>query len=140
MSFRTSRRRGSVAVEFALTFPVWIGAIAMTMEYSWYVYQQATLDMALNDGCRAASVMDPGPGDWRLSTMIARAESTTTERLADLGESCDGCVFDVHLQGSWPERQISCEVTRPARTGSTLIVSYDSLRSERVTLLEFQGS
>lgn len=83
-------RRGSSALEFALTLPVVMIVLTGILEYGWYLFQLANVVHALRDGTRIGVTVpleDPTPP-------IERAESHARAVMNGLGVPCDdgdGC-------------------------------------------------
>jgi len=57
------RRRGSTAIEFALTLPVIFIIMAGILEYGWYLFQLSSVVHAVRDGTRIGVTvpLDDGP-------------------------------------------------------------------------------
>lgn len=103
-------RRAASAMEFALILPVFWMLFAGTMDWGWLFYHEAILDTAANEGCREASIIDPGVADEDLAYVEAVAREATLARLSD----CDVglCTVTISVAGAPPARTIECVVTR----------------------------
>ncbi len=71
-------RRGSNAIEFALTLPVFLALILGLMDYGWFFANQAGLNNATSLGCRKGSMRDenlgaPGPAQIAKDEITALA-------------------------------------------------------------------
>ena len=132
------RRRGGAALEFAMLVPVWLTALAGIAEFSWLVYSQTTLDAAVNVGCRAGSLVDPGDGDQSLDLVYEVAQARTQAMMADMGDDCADCAFDISATGTYPDRVLSCNVSRPFTAMLGLVVSGRNLNATHVAHMEFQ--
>lgn len=135
---RRTHRRGNAAIEFALLVPVWIAAVAATMEFGWYIHQQTTFDTAVDVGCRAGSLVDPGEHDERIDLVKDRAQTKTREQLAALGGDCSACTFNLRIIDSYPDRTLVCDVTVPRSAGSSLILPVGTMQAHHLAVLEFQ--
>jgi Flp pilus assembly protein TadG len=81
-----NQRRGSNAIEFALTMPVFFGLVLGVIDFGYYFAAQAILDAAVLEGTRAGAVTDPASG----ADLEAIAENRARE-IASLicGNDCD---------------------------------------------------
>lgn len=137
---RTRRRHGSNAIEFVLCLPIWLAVVMAIMEFGWLFFSQTTLDAAVNLGCRAGSLIDPGNNDEN----IAAVEDRVLERMAQAltgadGSECSDCVLSANTWGSPPGRSLRCDVSRPFNPLIGLYVSDGrSLRSSQIARLEWQ--
>ncbi len=52
MISRRRRRTGAAALEFALILPVFIAIVFGLADWSWYMYEWMSVDMAVNHGVR----------------------------------------------------------------------------------------
>ena len=64
---KSRRMKGSSAVEFALTLPIFIILVIGIIEFGWYYFVQHTLQYATREGMRLALVGDDYPGGTTLS-------------------------------------------------------------------------
>jgi len=83
-------RRGSSAIEFALTLPILIVILAGILEYGWYLFQLSNVVHAVRDGARIGVTVPAGdsPGPE------ARATAHARDVLNGLGVPCSesgGC-------------------------------------------------
>ncbi len=69
-------RRGSVAVEFAFTAPVFLVMLAGVIEWGWFLERQVALVQATRDGALAGSVVEDR--DDATAVAIARTSQTLT--------------------------------------------------------------
>lgn len=81
--FARSDRRGSAAIEFALTLPVLITLMLAVLEYGWVFFQQSSVVNAVRDGTRVA-VQAP---DYSCVEEVANAQTRAV--LARFGLDCD---------------------------------------------------
>jgi Flp pilus assembly protein TadG len=86
----TRGRRGSSAIEFALTLPILLVILAGILEYGWYLFQMTNVIHALRDGARIGVTVplsdSTGPE--------ARAATHARDVLNGLGVPCSesgGC-------------------------------------------------
>lgn len=135
---RPSNRRGTHALEFALTVPVWIVVLGAIFDFGWLFMNQAALDQAANVGCRSGSLIDAGAGDANLEDLRTNAKERIESYMVEIGSDCDSCDVTLSTVGDPPARTLVCEVTRdvPALTGA--FFKGRELRSMRVARLEWQ--
>ncbi|MFK7928438.1 MAG: TadE/TadG family type IV pilus assembly protein [Myxococcota bacterium] len=125
-------RFGAHVIEFALTLPAFTLLLAAIFDMGWLFYQQAMLDNAMHEGCRAGAVMDPetaGP------EAVARDEILTL--LARFGQPCRGdCSVEFEREGALPALYMTCKVDRdynalfgmvptPERIGSQTLIRFE---------------
>jgi len=125
------RRRGSSALEFALTFPAFIFIIAIFTDYGWVFFQKAMLDNAIHEGCRAGAIADPQSDD---NKQVAR--DRIEDQLEAVGLECTSCTIVTEDRGDAPAISMFCSVTRttdslwgivpiPASMGSSTLLRYE---------------
>lgn len=91
------RRRGSSALEFALTLPIIIAVLAGILEYGWYLFQLSNVVHALRDGTRIG-VTVPSADE---TGSEARAEAHARAVMDGLGVPCTdggGCVVNATIE------------------------------------------
>lgn len=96
---RRRQRRGSNAVEFALTLPVYLALFFGITDYGWYFSQRMKSSMVARDASRAASLVPLGED----VESAGEAQGTTSLAAAQLQGTVD-CV----LAGSSPEQRVTC--------------------------------
>lgn len=138
MSHPTSRR-GSAAIEFALTLPIWLAVMLALVDFGFLYYRFGALDNAANVGCREGAIVDPGDADQHIGKVIERASDRMRAVMTALGdEDCDTCVFDAYTLGTPPQRSLVCVVTRDFDPMLGVFVGPRTLRSVQVARLEWQ--
>jgi hypothetical protein len=136
---RFTPRRGSAAIEFALTLPIWLGIVFALVDFGYLFYRFSALDNAANVGCRDGAIVDPGDTDQHIAQVIARASDRMREVLVALGDpDCDTCVFQAYTLGSPPQRSLVCVVTRDFDPMLGLFVGERTLTTVQVARLEWQ--
>lgn len=73
------RRRAVVALEIALTFPIYLLMFFGILEYSWYYFQRTAVAAAVREGCQEAGQQDPDDG-----TFLVSAAQRTQEVMEEL--------------------------------------------------------
>ena len=144
-SFRVSRgrralhhRRGANAIEFALCMPVWVLAVSSIFDFGWLVFSKTTLDAATNEGCRAASFIDPGE-TW---DNLAEIEDVATTRTIDAVERlslqpCPSCSVTVQVIDTGPDT-LRCEAVRTVEPVVGLSFGTRELRSVQAAYFQWQ--
>lgn len=135
-----SPRRGGNAVEFALLMPVFLVLVFGTVDYGWVMYHLAALHSAAHHGCRRATLIDPGPGETNLQSVVDTAELAMLERFEDDGPGCPsgGCSTEVQVTGAVPERSIVCRLALPIEPIVGYVSVPVSLQATAVMRLEYQ--
>ena len=133
------RRQGSNAIEFVLCLPIFIVVLSAVFDFGWLLFQQSSLDAAVNLGCRAGSLVDPGEVDENVDMVAERAEEETWEAL-DLmgGGTCSDCDFSAALEGDFPTRSLHCEVERSFRPLLGFTFGERRIGSSQATRMEWQ--
>lgn len=148
-------RRGAHSLEFALTLPVFVLILAATFDMGWLFFQQAMLDNAMHEGCRAGAVIDPEQG-----VPEDVAEEEMRGMLASVGQECGGsasddgdtdtdppergigdpqtCDFSFSRQGSRPAISLKCEVVRSYTPPFGLVPHPDYIGSQTLMRFEWQ--
>jgi hypothetical protein len=87
------RRRGSTAIEFALTLPVIFVIMAGILEYGWYLFQLSSVVHAVRDGTRIGVTVPLEEGPETIASTHAR------NVLDGLGVPCgtSGCTVEASL-------------------------------------------
>ncbi|MEQ1565110.1 MAG: TadE/TadG family type IV pilus assembly protein [Myxococcota bacterium] len=106
-------RRGGNAIEFALTFPLFLTVLVGLMDYGYLFAMQAGIDNAVSIACREGAMVDPSKG---AGLPEATADAVFLDRSAIFcaGVTCDWLATDMKT-GAYepPNRTMKCEVTRP---------------------------
>jgi len=90
-------RRGSTAIEFALTLPILVVILAGVLEYGWYLFQLSNVVHALRDGARIGVTV---PRADSISPE-ARAAQHARDVLNGLGVPCSesgGCLVQALIE------------------------------------------
>lgn len=91
-AIKRSKRRGAVAVEFALVLPLLLLALLGILDYGWYFYCSLNLTNAVREGARAGSLVVNGDP--------AGAQSTTRAYLSDAGLGTQPTEVTVTVSGA----------------------------------------
>lgn len=106
-------RRGGNAIEFALTFPLFLMVLVGLMDYGYLFAMQAGIDNATSIACREGAMVDPAKG---AGMPEAKADAVFADRASIFcaGVTCDWHATDLSA-GAYapPNRTMKCEVTRP---------------------------
>ena len=96
---QSRRRRGAEAVEFALTFPVFLLLIMGGIELSWFLGQNACMFLALRTGARAGAVE-------RDADTVAAAQAAAAAEWSKFGFGST-VTWTVTLVGANPNRRVN---------------------------------
>lgn len=134
-----TNRRGSNIVEFALLFPLYVGFVMGIVDYGWLTYQKSAVTAATQEGCRSASMLDPGIGEVDLDDVYAAANARMKAKVIAKGLHCAvDCTQTTLVIGSYPNRAIRCDLDVPFTAITGLSPTPDSLSSRAVVRLEYQ--
>lgn len=129
-------RRGANAVEFALTFPVFLLISFGMIEFGWYFSQVAAVNSASLDGCRQGALVDEAnPGDRVSPTHTALQQMNN--RLSLFGLNCGGDCTAI-VNGPVPGRYIQCDVRVDYEPITGFLPAPSEILSTTRTRLEWQ--
>jgi hypothetical protein len=132
-------RRGAHVVEFALLMPLFILLIAGCMEYSWVMVFRSALNSAVDVGCRAASLVDPGLREADIADVHGEAESKMVLWFDSHGPGCGGsCVTAVDVVGQLPARSVRCTLQIEYQPITGFLPTPSVMDATAVVRLEFQ--
>lgn len=135
---RDRSRRGTQAIEFALCLPPWLLTLSMIFDIGWLVFHKTSLDAAVNEGCRLASLYDPGPYGQSFASLQLVAEQESLGALSRLTKSeCLGCSFEATLIHPGPDA-LRCELSRDVMPLAGLGLGTIQLRSVQLAVLQWQ--
>lgn len=92
-------RRGGSAVEFALTLPIVIALVAVTVEWGWVLSQQAWIHAAARDSTRFAVELDPEDFDIETQAIQSAREWLDSYQFDCVGVNCDVRAAVVDIRG-----------------------------------------
>lgn len=97
---KSTSRRGSYAVEFALTAPLLLTLLAGIVDVSWYVHISTRVAHATAAGCRigAYTGLDESPAAAAVEAAKAEWEVAGVEGAPDFEAKISGSAPDVRLQ------------------------------------------
>lgn len=105
---KTTGRRGANAIEFALTFPVFLFAFVAAVDIGFYGAARAQVADAVRAGCQS--------GAFQSDADHAVAATTAIETGLEVrGVACDGCVETVLVDSS--PQMLKCTVSTPHDAG-----------------------
>lgn len=80
-------RRGSTALEFALTLPLLLAFITATMDYGWFFLRESLVTNALQGAVRSGSYQEPAEDEAgnECSACVTRTTAVAVAELANLG-------------------------------------------------------
>lgn len=133
-----TRRRGSYTIEMALTVPVWALATLWFLEIGWFLFHLSILDLAVDRGCRAGSLLDPGERDEKIGVVTASTRARVLEELEDAGLACMDCDVAAWTVGAPPRRTLVCQARRSVSSPVGLAYTAQWIESQQVTRLEWQ--
>ena len=90
-----ARRRGATLIEFALILPVFLALMLGTFDVAWLFWQNAAMQVSVQDGCRVGAIVDPGQDQVFMEDLVVASKAAIVARLEALGVGCDDCTVDV---------------------------------------------
>lgn len=137
MSTSNRHRRGANAIEFAMTFPLFIFVLAGMIDGGWLVMQQSAYDSAAHLGCRDGSTQDPGLLNVAIATVRTYAGNRALLHLAEYGGDCNSCTVVVDSLYAKPSQSLRCTVTGQYQPLFGVLPE-STLEAQAVVRLEFQ--
>jgi Flp pilus assembly protein TadG len=132
-------RRGANAIEFAMLMPLYVAFMLGIIDYSWMTYQTSSVTASTQEGCRSASMMDPGVGEAQMSVVRAAANARMKAKVLEKGLPCaTGCTQVTSAVGVYPNRSLRCDLRVPFNSLTGLSPAPANLRSRAVVRLEYQ--
>lgn len=121
-AFRRARTGGSL-LEFALLLPVFTALVLGTIDAGDFLYQRLALELALETGCRAGALVDPGQGFSNWSGVTTAAHNSMLATLHRYGMECGDCETTLALDTSTTTESLECSISRTSTTISGTIPS-----------------
>lgn len=134
---RTRGRRGAALIEFALLAPVLIGLLIGVLDAGWIFWQNAAMQVAVQDGCRDGAITDAGQDRVFLADIQRSTRTSVVERLEGLGVACDDCEVAVDAVDVNGLLMLSCSMDRSAQSVAGLFEDMD-LTTTTLTQMEVQ--
>ena len=135
---RRPQRRGSNAIEFALTVPLFVALVTAIMEFGWMFFVRSTVIHAVRDGCRAGAVIPFG----EVPSPTEVAQARMTEFLGGYSIDCRGsedrCGITVTTTGESPYETMDCTLNIAYEPIIGLIPHPDRLGARSVVMFEIQ--
>jgi hypothetical protein len=132
---RQNDRRGANAIEFALTFPVFIMILMGFIDFGAYFSGLAIADNITAQTCRDAALLDSMMEDVALvaeERMMARAEDMPFL-------SCGAaCVAEATIEGAPPSAHLVCRLTLDTQSLTGMTPIPDAVSSASMARLEWQ--
>ena len=136
VKMRRNERRGANAIEFALTFPVFIMMLFGFVDFGAYFAGQGIADSITAQTCRNAALLDPFVEDVEMV-----AETQIQERVDTMPFlSCDSsaCSIEVTIEGAPPSTHLVCRATLDTSSISGLTPVPEQIGSASMMRMEWQ--
>jgi len=134
-------RRGTNAIEFALTIPVFIAMVIGIFEFGWFFWQKSTTIDAVRHGCREGSLYSADADADGAQQAVDIAYAEIVDRLATTNLCGGTCLLSAYTarRGSTDFLFCSAEVEYQSITGffpTSVLPDYS--RAESFVRLEVQ--
>jgi Flp pilus assembly protein TadG len=130
-------RRGTNAIEFAITFPFFVFVMAGMIDAAWMVMQQSAYDSAAHLGCRDGSTKDPGFALANIASVKSYAQTQALYHLGQYGGQCNSCSVTAETLYSNPAMSLRCTITGAYKPLFGVLPN-GTLKSKAVVRMEFQ--
>ncbi|MEZ4234591.1 MAG: pilus assembly protein [Myxococcota bacterium] len=138
-ALRRRTARGTHVVEFALLMPLFLMLVMGCIEYSWVMVHRTAINSAVDVGCRAASLVDPGLRETNKAAVTGKAASEMVTWFDQHGPGCKGsCVSAVDLVGSLPGRSVRCRLQIDYTPITGFLPTPSIMAATAVVRLEYQ--
>ena len=126
------KRRGSTAIEFALTLPVIFIIVAGILEYGWYLFQLSSVVHAVRDGTRIGVTVPLDEGPEAIAAEHAR------NVLEGLGVPCgsSGCNVEAALVPAGDVTVMRLQIEVPYEPVVGLLPHPSSLRGHFTMMMQ----
>lgn len=129
---RTASRRGANAVEFALTFPVFLLVFFAVFEFGMFYMHRSVAESAVIEACREASILDPN-----VISLEDVALKMMSLDIKFLGQKCDR-ICAVVDSGSPPFRRLECSIAFKYEPILQVIPTPELVSVKSIARLEWQ--
>ena len=132
---RRTERRGANAIEFALTFPVFIALMFGLIDFGAYFAGLAITDSITSQSCRSGALLDP---------LVEAPEAAAEEEMRNLVESMpfiqcnEGCSLEATIEGAAPSSHLVCKATVETQILTGMTPVPDLIGSSSMTRMEWQ--
>lgn len=133
-----AQRRGANLIEFTLLFPFFLGIFFGVTDAAWLIYHKTALAAAVHDGCRQATLIDPGLNERDLETVLDSAIHEMETAFLDLGPACVDCKGKAEPIGARPGRALMCSMTTTYEPLTGLAFESQVVSAMAVMRLEYQ--
>jgi hypothetical protein len=130
-------RRGANAIEFAMTFPVFIMVLGGMIDCAWLVTQRSAFESAAHLGCREGATRDPGFLLVNLAAVQTYASTQSKTRLLRYGGICNACTVTVDTLYANPAMSLRCKVEGAYKPLFGILPALP-LKSQAVVRMEYQ--
>lgn len=114
MAALQAQRRGSTAIEFAMLFPAFFTITVGLIDGSWIIFQRIAMEAAIQEGCRAGAILDPGLDQVDMASVLASAEDAVDLAMMRYGLTCTHCAVSAAATTVDGVLNIACTYTNEA--------------------------
>lgn len=109
-----SQRGGSTAIEFAMLFPVFFTLTVGLIDCSWIIFERIAMEAAIQEGCRAGAILDPGQDQADINDALTTAEDRIELAMMRYGLTCTDCTVNAGALVVDDVLNIQCSYTNDA--------------------------
>ena len=116
-------RRGGSLLEFALIFPVFMGMFLGLIDSGSFLWQRLAMEFAIQAGCRAGTMVDPGVGAVDADSVYSRVNAAIPYALTRYGVECGDCdpAAAIVTDATTGVSSLECSMTRTTTTLTGMI-------------------
>lgn len=134
---RRARRGGAALIEFALIMPLFLAIMLGTFDVAWLFWQNAAMQVAVQDGCRVGALIDPGQDRQYMADLVEAADDAIVARLEALGVMCKDCEVEVAPETVAGVVTLDCSMERTGEAIAGLLPDIP-LATDVLTQMEVQ--
>lgn len=117
--------------------PLFLALMLGTFDVAWLFWQNAAMQVAVQDGCRVGALIDPGQDRQYMADLVSAADDAIVVRLEALGVLCKDCDVEVSPETVAGVVTLDCRMERTGEAVAGLLPDIP-LATDVLTQMEVQ--